>query len=193
MLTFKNNQAPVANGVALCATLAPFVSKDTLKAIDAIDAQVSEIVAERAPFLRDRATADFNQLRSDVHTNPTKENREKWMSETPEQFFARYELRAEKLGAIIGTVRATAHTLNAEVLDGLTAALDAEAEKIEKKNAATFAKYGVPYDPTEDAVLKSIARFMDAARARLDNAACVMSGTDLKEFLGELKSKSLFA
>lgn len=184
---FNYNPAPAANGPAVSEMLGAIYPKATVAAIAAISRDVERIQRERAKWLRPEAEAAIHNRRTLAHAHPSDTNLAALTGETPEALTARYDATASELHGVIETTKKALHPHYLVLLETLRAALKAQMEKLEVTNRKAFAAYGVPYDAASDAMLLSLARFLDNAAGKLDNPACICWPDELRAFLGEIK------
>ena len=184
---FLSNSAPAAHGPTVSDLLGAIYPKATIAAINAITKDVERIQKMRAAWLRPEAEKAIHDRRVLAHAHPSETNLAALTGETPEALTARYDATAGELHGVIETTKKALHPHYLVVLETLRAALTAQMEKLEAVNRKAFAAYGVPYDAANDAMLLSLARFLDNAGTKLDNAACVCWPDELKSFLGEIK------
>jgi hypothetical protein len=187
MNTFNHNSAPAANGPAVSEMLGAIYPKATVAAIAAITKDVERIQKERAKWLRPEAEKAIHDRRVLAHAHPSDTNLAALTGETPEALTGRYEATANELHGVIKTTKQALHPHYLVILDTLRTALTAQMGKLEAVNRAAHGKFGVPYAPETDAMLLSLARFLDNAAGKLDNAACVCWPDELRAFLGEIK------
>jgi hypothetical protein len=183
----NTNTAPAANGPALSETIGLVYPKATVAAISAISKDIERIGRERAKWLRPEAEKAIYDRRVLAHAHPSETNLAALTGETPEALTARYEATANELHGVIETTKKALHPHYLVILDTLRTALTAQMGKLEAVNRKAFAAWGVPYDAANDAMLLSLARFLDNAAGKLDNERCVCWPDELKTFLGELK------
>ena len=184
MNVFKNNTAPAANGVAVCKKLGRFAPAAALKAIAEIGATVDRIEAERAKWLRPAAEAAIKARRDLATREPTQKNLEALSVETCDDLMRRYAEAAEELFAVKAEAKRPLHPHYLSVLDSLRTALGEHTKALQAENAAASASWGIIYDPLNDAILLSLARFMDVAEVKLNNPNCICDVTEFKDFLG---------